>query len=300
MRSQPTNRFSADLLASREWYERLANIISASSTAATTLALCDELVAQLRIDSTLLIRFPKDAGPQLLYGNYRHRRRSNEIEDYFRGNYAIDPFYLHLEQCREAGVLPLGDVIEENFDISEYYQAHYKSAGLVDEMCFCCSDGQSGYVVLSLSRAVGKDHFSADDLEAAQRVAPLVRGLMRATWHTLAKTGNAADGPKPTKGDLHRHLENARMNFGRSILTRREFDVLQLLLRGNSIELISKKLNITVGTIKVHRKHIYAKLKIRSQSEIFALFLDVVTATNYDPNADPLAQYHEADGARPA
>ncbi len=291
MSASPKTGFSKDLLASREWYERLSNIVSSSSTTAATLALCDELVTQLRIDSVLLIRFPKDAGPQLLYGDYEHRRRLNNIDDYFLGNYAIDPFYLNLERCREAGVLALSDVIEENFDFSEYYRAHYKSAALVDELCFCCTDGQSGYVVLSLSRAIGKEHFNGQEIEAAQRIAPLMRGLMRATWYTLAEAGASNAQPKSIQEDLHRHIENARVNFGRSILTRREFDVLQLLLRGNSVDLIGKKLNISVGTIKVHRKHIYAKLKIRSQSEIFSLFLDVVMATEYEPNADPLAQY---------
>ncbi|MEO0399542.1 MAG: LuxR C-terminal-related transcriptional regulator [Pseudomonadota bacterium] len=283
--------FSKDVLASREWYERLSNILGGATSTAATLALCDELVAQLKIDSVLLMRFPKDAGPQLLYGQHEHRRRLNKIDDYFQGNYAVDPFYLNLETCREAGVLGLSDVIEENFDSSEYYRAHYKSSGLVDEMCFCCTDGQSGHVVLSLSRAVGKLHFNDAELEAARRIAPLMRGLMRSTWHTLAEANAEKRQPLQIQEELHRHLENARVNFGRSILTRREYDVLQLLLRGNSVELIGKKLDISVGTIKVHRKHIYSKLQIRSQSEIFSLFLDVVVATQYSPNADPLAQY---------
>jgi len=288
--------FSKEFLASREWYERLANIISAGSTTAATLALSDELVSQLKIDSSLLMRFPKDGGPQMLYGDYHHRRRSNDIDDYFSGNYALDPFYLNIEECRKAGAMSLGEVIEENFDFSEYYKAHYKSAGLVDEICFCCSDGQSGYVILSLARAVGKDHFSESELDAARRIAPLIKGFLRANWRTLAQA-SAPNETLKTKDDLHRHIENARMNFGRSILTRREFDILQLLLRGNSIELIGKKLDIAVGTIKVHRKHIYSKLKIRSQSEIFSLFLDVVSATDYQPNNDPLEQYYAASGA---
>ncbi|MEM1396408.1 MAG: helix-turn-helix transcriptional regulator [Pseudomonadota bacterium] len=291
MKSEDKPGFSKDLLASRQWYERLSTILGSSATTAATLALCDELVAQLRVDSVLLVRFPRDSGPQLLYGDYEHRRRLNRIDDYFQGNYAIDPFYLQLEACREAGVLGLSDVIEENFDSSEYYRAHYRSAGLVDELCFCCTDGQTGYVVLSLSRAVGKNRFSLDELDAARRIAPLMRGLMRSNWHTLAEAGGSDFEPIKIQDELHRHIENTRINFGRSILTRREYDVLQLLLRGNSVELIGKKLDISVGTIKVHRKHIYSKLHIRSQSEIFSLFLDVVLATQFTPNADPLAQY---------
>jgi DNA-binding CsgD family transcriptional regulator len=59
-----------------------------------------------------------------------------------------------------------------------------------------------------------------------------------------------------TPGEFHRALENARTNFGRSLLTPREFDVLQHILLGHSVKLIAQKLDIAVETVKVHRKHI--------------------------------------------
>ena len=42
---------------------------------------------------------------------------------------------------------------------------------------------------------------------------------------------------------------------------------------------IATLLNISVGTVKVHRKNIYAKLEISSQSELFSLFLPLLTQT---------------------
>jgi DNA-binding CsgD family transcriptional regulator len=36
---------------------------------------------------------------------------------------------------------------------------------------------------------------------------------------------------------------------------------------------VARKLAISAETVKVHRKHIYAKLGIKSQSELFSLFL---------------------------
>ncbi len=59
--------------------------------------------------------------------------------------------------------------------------------------------------------------------------------------------------------------------FGTQITTR-ESDVLRLLLSGFSNKEIAGKLSLSTETIKVHRRNIYAKLNIKSQSELFARF----------------------------
>ncbi|WP_222422688.1 helix-turn-helix domain-containing protein [Rheinheimera sediminis] len=46
-----------------------------------------------------------------------------------------------------------------------------------------------------------------------------------------------------------------------------------MLLQGFDSEDIAQQLNIAVGTVKNHRKKIYAKLQIGSLSELFQLFL---------------------------
>jgi 4-methylaminobutanoate oxidase (formaldehyde-forming) len=94
-----------------------------------------------------------------------------------------------------------------------------------------------------------------------------------------------------TPGEFHRALENARTNFGRSLLTPREFDVLQHILLGHSVKLIAQKLDIAVETVKVHRKHIYTKLGIGSQAEVFSLFIAAVGATDLAVGRDPLKDY---------
>jgi DNA-binding CsgD family transcriptional regulator len=55
-------------------------------------------------------------------------------------------------------------------------------------------------------------------------------------------------------------------------ITAREKDVLKLLLSGFSNKEIAGKLNLSAETIKVHRRNLYNKLNIKSQSELFARF----------------------------
>ena len=57
-------------------------------------------------------------------------------------------------------------------------------------------------------------------------------------------------------------LEANDSKRGLQLLSRREMQVAQLLVRGNSAEQVAKKLGTTEGTIKNQRKAIYQKLKI--------------------------------------
>jgi DNA-binding CsgD family transcriptional regulator len=45
------------------------------------------------------------------------------------------------------------------------------------------------------------------------------------------------------------------------------------VLRGHSSEAIGDALGIASGTVKIHRKNIYAKLGIGSQAELISMFL---------------------------
>ena len=60
-------------------------------------------------------------------------------------------------------------------------------------------------------------------------------------------------------------------------LTGREADVTSLILRGHSSGSIGLNLGISVETVKVHRKHIYAKLKVSSQAELFVKLLPMLS-----------------------
>jgi DNA-binding CsgD family transcriptional regulator len=277
-------------IASSDWYAALARIWDGQFTAAVALGLVEELIERLDIDSALILRYPRAAPPQLLYGRADHKHRANKIDDYLLGHYALDPFYLRIEHCSRQGLIALRDVIEEDFASSQYYDVHYRSAGLIDEMCFCCEDGEEGHLSLSLSRAIDKPFFTQGELDAAQALAPLVNAVMRATWRQLSpQEMQVADA---SSGDHHRRIESARANFGRSVLTDREFEILQYLLRGKSVDFIAQRLDIAVSTVKVHRKHIYSKLNINSQAEIFTLFLEAVAASRHESSdADPLASY---------
>ena len=50
-----------------------------------------------------------------------------------------------------------------------------------------------------------------------------------------------------------------------------------MVLRGHSSNSIGRQFQITTGTVKIHRKNIYAKLGISSQSELFSHFISFLS-----------------------
>ena len=79
--------------------------------------------------------------------------------------------------------------------------------------------------------------------------------------------------------------------FGNSLLTGRETQVINLVLHGHSTKTLADKLSISMETVKLHRKHAYAKLEVSSQAELFYLFLDSVMSAEHYDGGDPLVAY---------
>lgn len=56
-------------------------------------------------------------------------------------------------------------------------------------------------------------------------------------------------------------------------LTKRELEILQLIVQGNTNSEIAEKLYLTIGTVKTHLRNIFNKLKVsdRTQAAVIAL-----------------------------
>ena len=113
---------------------------------------------------------------------------------------------------------------------------------------------------------------------------------------TLCQQHWAGSGSESAAVNLRAQLHSALDAFGSSLLTERETQVINLVLHGHSTKTLAEKLSISVETVKLHRKHAYAKLEVRSQAELFYLFLDsVMSAGNYH-GGDTLVAYLQPAG----
>ncbi|MEM9912296.1 MAG: helix-turn-helix transcriptional regulator, partial [Pseudomonadota bacterium] len=99
-----------------------------------------------------------------------------------------------------------------------------------------------------------------------------------------------APSPEHVEGgpQFGRHIERAVDAFGRSVLSAREAQTLQLILRGHSSKSIARILGNSPETVRAHRKRVYAKLGVTTQGELFSAFLDAVAASPQEFRGDPI------------
>ena len=169
------------------------------------------------------------------------------------------------------------------FKESEYFRTWYHECGFQDE-CGLLIELDSGSLNLALGMTGSSRRFSKRQVDRLEAVFPAVEALVRRHWNPLTPAGEPAD--------LRTRLQEALGAFGSSVLTRREQQVIELVLLGNSTRLVAYKLGISGETVKLHRKHAYAKLDISSQAELFYLFVDALASHQGDSGADPLTSYH--------
>jgi ATP/maltotriose-dependent transcriptional regulator MalT len=62
-------------------------------------------------------------------------------------------------------------------------------------------------------------------------------------------------------------------------ITQREAEVTNLIFKGSSYNKISKELKIQSGTVKVHLRNVYRKVKVKNRLVLLLTFLDYINRT---------------------
>ncbi len=114
--------------------------------------------------------------------------------------------------------------------------------------------------------------FTKAELQRLTLIEPLVHAAMRSIWQRGSTSGRSQE----RGGSLHQHLTRCFDNFGEGLLTEREREITQLLLRGHSTKSVARELGIAPGTVMVHKRNLFAKLGITSQYQLFSRFIDAL------------------------
>ncbi|CAM2138031.1 MULTISPECIES: helix-turn-helix transcriptional regulator [Paraburkholderia] len=205
---------------------------------------------------------------------------------YLEGMYQLDPFYINACERPRAGLITLAEVAPDNFRMTDYYQRYFKSNIIGDEVQFNVPLDARRTLIFSLG---AKHHYTERDVAQFAMFAPWVIALMRQrlAYEPGVAADEAAGAPQSDavaeraaaevlELDYARRFEAVTQQSGRTPLTAREVEVVRQSLSGFSTRAIAERLEISFETVRAHKKHIYAKLGVSSQSELFALF--------YEPN----------------
>ena len=262
--------------------DALPLLAESAGTAQFASRLVDVLGRVLQFDWWMVMVYRQHATPEMLSENFTGSWRARGLTTYVGGFYVLDPFYIMCQSLDHPEVCRLGDIAPDGFLDSEYHRAHYASGRIGDEVN-CLWPLEPGVTLaVSLERSEHGARFSDADVSHLEAVQPLLHALACKHWSLVrSRTAPARDL------ELGKMVQEAAANFGRKLLTPREFEVVRLVLRGFSTKLISQSLGISPGTVKVHRENIYAKLGVSSQAELFNLFIASVSASQNASGIDP-------------
>lgn len=222
---------------------------------------------------TVVFGYHGSRRPLDLYDDFPRKKRKVFVEDYQEGPYLLDPFFLATTKPIESGLYRLRDLAPDRFYQGEYFRNYYVQTDLAEEIAFFVTLPDAAVVVVSLMRA--QKAFSVKECRDLNRYAPVVLAACQKHWTGLAqKFGATGGGEEVGRGE--RSLERAFQKFGLGLLTPREKEVAEFTLKGHSAAAVGRILEISPGTVRIHRRNIYSKLRIRSQGELFSGFIDTL------------------------
>ncbi|PSS58570.1 helix-turn-helix transcriptional regulator [Pseudomonas sp. BBP2017] len=253
--------------ALQQWHAALQNAFAHSETADALGHLAAAISQLVAVESMMISLECQGQAPQLLYQQgIPEQHRDAILNRYFAAGYLLDPFCLAVESGLAEGFYHLEDIAPDHFFDSDYYKTYYLGTGCSEDSYFIADIGDARKISLSLFQGCSGSRLSGEQVNLLRAVEPMVRELLaRFARHGLAQTGNAGG---------HNSLQAAFDSFGCQVLTDREREVAHMILRGHSAKSTAGELGISPETVRMHRKNLYQKLQINSQSELFARFID--------------------------
>lgn len=251
---------------------------SASQTDLQTGEMFRQIMASLvRFDHVVVFAYRGSEPPIDLYSTFDTEGKIIYVTLYQAGPYLLDPFYTAALQ-RRPGLFRMRELAPDRFFSSEYYRSYYMQTRLAEEVGFFVPMPDDITIVLSLMRREKTGAFPASELAMLKKAEPLVAALVQHFWAGLKRRFEAGRSKGGRRGKNGKALSAKGANPAESLwrdlkLTSRETAIINLVLQGHSSESIGLKLNISTGTVKVHRRNVYRKLGISSQTQLLSIYL---------------------------
>lgn len=232
---------------------------------------CTLMRSLVSFDYAVVFAYREKERPIDLYSTFTPDEHVIFVSLYQAGPFLLDPFY-HAAREPRPGVWRMRELAPDRFFSSEYFRSYYAQTGLAEEIGFFIVLEDGITVVLSLMRRERSGVFPAADFALLKKAEPLVSGLVRHAWPDLGRRFDAALAKRERGGRKSAHPAADRV-WRNLNLTEREASIVELVLQGHSSESIGLRLGISTGTVKVHRRNVYRKLGISSQTQLLSIYL---------------------------
>ena len=251
----------------QSWQKNLAVLIDHLNMPTFEQVLTDFLATLCRFDSCLMVTYKESFRPIVIYPQAESEQSTTLLSFLENGYYLLDPLFNRVQSSQQSGIVRLSEICPDSFQSSDFYLNCYQYFDIVDETALIIHLNSKVTCTLSLNRQKALGEITRSELKALQELFPVIRSLVKQFWQIRASDYVKFASTTNT-------LKDALTTFGHNLLTNREQQITGLVLKGNSSQAIADALSISVGTVKVHRKNIHAKMNTSTQSELFNLFLD--------------------------
>lgn len=228
-------------------------------------------------DSLVILEFEKEKQPVILHDALHPREKRSFYDIYMSGAYLLSPLYQNWQELPD-GFFRIDDISLDDLEGSDFSRAYYQDCGLSDEANFVVHLDESKAVAVCFGRQQLSMPFSPMEVHYLHLVEPMFRTAIYQHEKKLRSSKNSrqdnTDIENVSRFPGHTILQERLQSFGASLLTEREQEVVAQILKGKSSKLSARELNITPDTERSHRKRIYSKLGVTSQTELFSLVLN--------------------------
>jgi DNA-binding CsgD family transcriptional regulator len=271
-----STRVSRKLLLLEQWSRGVAEISAAQASERFIPVLEAGVRRLVDFDFTMVFAYRGTATPLVLGDTLDAARHRIIVNDYAAGPFMLDPFFRLVGEGRRSGCYRLHAIAPDHFRRSEYFRVHYSRTGIGEEIgvFFDLGGGLTG--VTSFARWNNSPAVVRSEREILEAMAPAIGALCAGHWASLH---GVREPPQQS-------AEAAGQSRFRA-LSMREREIVTMILQGHSTESIALQLDISPGTVKIHRKNIYRKMRISTQAELFAAFMGIAGAPAFKPAYSP-------------
>lgn len=249
----------------------LASVIDGPGGAAELIAAARRL---LPFTAAFCVVNRKHQRPLYLADSYPDGAAKDAVQLYAGSTYLLNPVYNAILDGLPPGLHRMADLAPDNWNpapetagvlFDDEEEIGYRTPGWpagLQELALLVDLPGVAMGEISFARPAAEGGFPDGLLTRLQPFLPLFSAAFRQLW------SRQEDGPAPQEPD--RALED----FARAILSPREAETVQMILKGHSSLSISLTLGIALPTVKTHRRNAYAKLGISTQQQLFNAFLE--------------------------
>jgi DNA-binding CsgD family transcriptional regulator len=277
MRPSKPAKTSRSTLLLGQWSRSMGELVEACGRPGFDQVLWQAVRRLVDFDFVMSFAYRDHERPLALGDTLDVAQRRIIVTDYLNGPYLLDPFFQATLDDVRSGCHRLVSLAPDRFRQSEYFRAHYARTRIGEEVGFFFALGEDVIGVTSFARWADSPTLSPTDLQLLRLIEPAIRAICQSHWTRTGPSFALKNGQALRSRTMPGTAPFARAfeRFGKP-LSARERQIVTLVLQGHSTESIARHLDISPGTVKIHRKNIYRKLAISTQAELFAAFLNAI------------------------